>query len=172
MPQPENAPYSPASYAKACEILGESVCRSLGLFVILGTDVDLRPDAAHQEPVVLPHVLLRDVDVLVAKIHELGPVLVVVREVADFDLVDQRVLALVFYLGLHGVGFVRSHKVLGESRVDDSHPGFDGHGLIGRAILPQQVLKDEDRDVGPHLHLADQILTDDLTRKHGCRFSI
>ena len=34
MPQPENAPYSPASYAKACEILGESVCRSLGLFVI------------------------------------------------------------------------------------------------------------------------------------------
>jgi len=34
MPQPENAPYSPASYAKAYEILGESVCRSLGLFVI------------------------------------------------------------------------------------------------------------------------------------------
>lgn len=34
MSQPQNTPYSSSSYGKACELLGESVCKSLGLFVI------------------------------------------------------------------------------------------------------------------------------------------
>ncbi|MGI5868771.1 MAG: glycosyltransferase family 2 protein [Kiritimatiellia bacterium] len=34
MSQSEIAPYSPEAYARACGVLGESVCRSLGLFVI------------------------------------------------------------------------------------------------------------------------------------------
>ena len=54
-----------------------------GLLVVLVPDVDLRPDAAHQQAVVVPQVVLGDVDELVAEVDQFGPVLVVVGEVAD-----------------------------------------------------------------------------------------
>ncbi len=34
MPETQHTPYSSSSYRKACELLGESVCKSLGMFVI------------------------------------------------------------------------------------------------------------------------------------------
>ena len=56
--------------------------------------------------------------------------------------------------------------------VDHPQPGVDGGGVVGRTVLPEQVLQDEDRHVGPDLDLADQILADHLPRKDLCRFLI
>ena len=53
-------------------------------------------------------------------------------------------------------------KFAAERVVDDLQPGVDGGRVVGGAVLPEQVLEDEDRHVGPDLHLADQILADDL----------
>ncbi len=83
----------------------------LGLLVVLVPDVHLCPDAAHQQAVVVPQVVLGDVDVLVAEVHQLGPVLVVVGEVADLDLVDQGVLALVLDQRLGLVRLVGADEV-------------------------------------------------------------
>ena len=144
----------------------------VGFFVVLVLDVHLRPDAAHQQAVVIPQVMFGDVDVLVAEVLQFGPVLVVVGNVADLHLVDERVLALVLD---HRLGFVRlvgPDEVRGQRVVHHLQPGVDGHRVVGGAILPQQVLQDEDRDVGPDLHLADQILADHFARKHRCRFLI
>jgi len=41
----------------------------------------------------------------------------------------------------------RADEVRGQRVVDHLQPGIDGHGVIGGAILPQQVLKDEDRHI-------------------------
>ena len=70
------------------------------------------------------------------------------------------------------VGLVGADEVRGQRVVHHLQSSIDGRYVVGGAVFPQQVFKDEDRDVGPHLHLADQILTDDLARKYGCCFSI
>ena len=138
---------------------------ALGLLVVLVPDVDLRPDAAHQQAVELPQVVLGDVDVLVPEVDQLGPVLVVVGEVADLHLVDEGVLALVLDQRLGLVRLVGPDEVRGDRGVDHPQPGVDGGGVVGGAILAEQVLQDEDRHVGPDLHLADEILADHLARE-------
>ena len=107
----------------------------LGLLVVLVLEVDLRPDAAHQQAVEVPQVVLGDVDVLVPEVDQFGPVLVVVGEVADLDLVDQGVLALVLDERLGLVRLVGPDEVRGERVVDDPQPGVDGGGVVGRAVL-------------------------------------
>ena len=142
------------------------------LFVVLMPDVHLRPDAAHQQAVVVPQVMLGDVDELVAEVHQFGPVLVVVGEVADLHLVDEGVLALVLD---HRLGFVRlvgPDEVRRQRVVDHPQPGVDGRRVVGGTVLAQQVLQDEDRDVGPDLHLADQVLADHFAREDRRRFLI
>ena len=67
----------------------------LGLLVVLVLEVQLRPDATHQQSVVLPKVLLGDVDEFVAEVLEFRPVFVVIRNVADLYLIDECVLTLV-----------------------------------------------------------------------------
>ena len=106
--------------------------------------------------------MLGDVDVLVPEVDQFRPVLVVVGEVADLHLVDERVLALVLDDRLDLVRLVGPDEVRGERVVDHPQPGVDGGRVVGRTVLAEQVLQDEDRDVGPDLDLADQILADDL----------
>ena len=86
-----------------------------GLLVVLVPDVDLRPDPAHQQAVELPQVVLGDVDVLVPEVDQLGPVLVVVGEVADLHLVDEGVLALVLHERLDLVRLVGPDEVRGDA---------------------------------------------------------
>ncbi len=150
----------------------EGAFLALLLLVVLVPDVHLRPDAAHQQSVVVPQVMLRDVDVLVAEVHQLGPMLVVFGEVAHLHLVDEGVLALVLHHRLCLVRFVGPDEVRGQRVVDDPQPGVDSGGVVGGAVFPQEVLKDEDRDVGPDLHLAHQVLADHLARKHRGRLLI
>ena len=59
-----------------------------------------------------------------------------------------------------------------EDHLNTVSAGVDGHWVIGSAILPQQELKDEDWDVGTHLHLANQVLANHFARKHRSSFSI
>ena len=61
----------------------ERASLALLLLVVLVPEVHLCPDPAHQQPVEVPQVMLRDVDVLVAEVDQFGPVLVVVGQVAD-----------------------------------------------------------------------------------------
>ena len=79
--------------------------------VVLMPDVDLCPDPAHQQAVELPEVVLGDVDVLVPEVDQLRPVLVVVGQVTNLDLVDQRVLTLVLDERLDLVGLVGTDEV-------------------------------------------------------------
>src|SRR2546428_11461021 len=46
--------------------------------IILMPDVHLSPDTAHEQPVVISDVVFRDMDIFVAEVDELCPVLVVV----------------------------------------------------------------------------------------------
>ena len=87
-------------------------------------------------------------------------------------LVDEGVLALVLDQRLGLVRLVGPDEVRGERVVDHPQPGVDGGGVVGGAVLPEQVLQDEDRDVGPDLHLADQILADHLAREDRRRFLV
>ena len=59
------------------------------LLVVLEAHVDLRPDAARQEPLEVADVVRRDMDELVAEVVDLGPVVRV--DEADLHLVDERV---------------------------------------------------------------------------------
>ncbi len=142
------------------------------LFVELVAQIDLRPDAAHQQAVVIPHEVFGDVDVLVAEVLQFRPVFVVVGHVADLHFVDEGVLPLVLEQRLGFIRLVGTDEVGRQGVVDHLQTGVDGDGIIGGAVFPQQVLQDEDRDVGSHLHLAHQVLADHLARKHGCRFSV
>src|ERR1019366_7235729 len=63
------------------------------LLVKVVAEIHLRPYAAGQEAVMLANVLVWDVDKLVPEVDELRPVLVVLRHVANFDLVDELVSA-------------------------------------------------------------------------------
>jgi hypothetical protein len=59
------------------------------LLVVLEAHVDLRPDAAHHQALVVAHVVLGDVHVLVAEVGDLGPVVRV--DEAHLHLVDEGV---------------------------------------------------------------------------------
>ena len=100
--------------------------------------------------------------ILVPEVDQFRPVLVVVGQVADLHLVDERVLALVLDHRLDLVRLVGPDEVRGDRGVDDPQPGVDGGGIVGGAILPEQVFQDEDRDVRTDLDLADEILADHL----------
>ena len=69
---------------------------------------------------------------------------------------------LLLHLALRLLGLVRADVVVGQRVVDDLQAHLDGHLVRRRAVLPEQVLQDEDGHVRADLHLADQILADDL----------
>jgi hypothetical protein len=108
---------------------------SAPFLVVLVADVHLSPDAAHQKAVVFADVVLGDMDVLVPEVDQLRPVFVVVGEVADLDLVDERVLDLLLDAGLRLVRLVGADEVVRQGRVDHAEPGVDGGGVVGGAVL-------------------------------------
>ena len=110
--------------------------------------------------------MLGDMDVLVPEVDQFRPVLVVVGQVSNLDLVDERVLALVLDERLDLVGFVGTDEVRGERVVDHPQPGIDCRLVVGCTVLAEQVLQDEDGHVCPDLDLADQILADHLPGKN------
>ena len=133
------------------------------LLVVLEAHVDLRPDAAGEQAVVVAHVAVGDVDVLVAEVGDLGPVARI--DQPHLHLVDEGVPALLLDLALRLRRLVGADVVVGQRLVDDLHPHPDRH-LVGRgAVLPEEVLEHEDGDVRPDLHLADEVLADDLARE-------
>ena len=133
---------------------------ALRLLVVLEAHVDLRPDAARQQPLVVADVLRRDVEELVAEVDGLGPVVGV--DEAHLHLVDEGVLALLLDLALRLRRLVRADVVVRERVVDDLQPHLDRDLVRRGAVLAEQELEDEDRHVRADLHLADQVLADDL----------
>ena len=140
---------------------------SLLRLVVVGVvdEIELAPDAAAEEALVLVDDVLGDVDVLVAEVREVGPELVLARDEPDVDLVDEAVLALPLELRLRLLGLVGSDEVLLQSLVDDLEAGRDRRRVVGRAVLAEQELKDVDGHVGADLDLADEVLADDPARE-------
>src|SRR6266446_8866925 len=60
----------------------------LGILIVQMADVHLRPDTAHEHPVVFADIAFWNVDISMTEIDEFGPVFVVVREVAYLHLID------------------------------------------------------------------------------------
>ena len=138
------------------ELLDPERVFALGLLVVLPAHVDLGPDPARQQPVEIPHVVIGDVDVAVAEVGHLSPVMGVHQ--AHFDLIDEGVAALLLDPALSLLGLVRADVVVGERVVDDLQPHLDRHLVRGCAVFAKQVLEHEDGDIGPDLHLAHQVL--------------
>ncbi len=142
------------------ELLDPERVLAPGLLVVLEAHVDLRPDAAGEKPVEVAHVVVGDVDVLVAEVRDLRPVLGV--DQADLHLVDEGVPAVLLDLALRLGTLVRADVVVGQGVVDHLQPHLDRH-LVGRgAVLPEQVLQHEHRNVRADLDLPHQVLADDL----------
>ena len=133
---------------------------ALRLLVVLEAHVDLRPDAAHHEPLVVADVVLGDVHVLVAEVRDLGPVVRV--DEADLHLVDEGVLAALLDLAWAFIDSSGADVVVRQRVVDDLQPHLDRDLVRRRAVLPEQELEDEDRHVRADLHLAHEVLADHL----------
>jgi hypothetical protein len=129
------------------------------LFVVLEPHVHLRPDAAGEQPVEVTNVVLGDVDVLVAEVGELGPIVGV--DEAHPDLVDERPAASLFDLALGLHRLVRADVVLGEGVVHHLKAHLDRHLVRRRAVFAEQELQDKHRHVRADLHLTDEVFADD-----------
>src|SRR6266705_1513321 len=105
--------------------------------IIVVLKLELGPDSTLKEPVVQPYEPVEDVDVLVPKVGERGPVFVITREEAHCDLIDESMSALLFELRLRLRCFVRGHVALRQSLVDYLEPHPDGRLVRRCAILPQ-----------------------------------
>ena len=130
------------------------------LLVVLEAHVDLRPDAAHEEALVVADVVLGDVHELVAEVGDLGPVVGV--DEAHLHLVDEGVPPAVLHLALRLHRLVGADVVVGERVVDDLQPHLDRHLVRRRAVLAEQELEHEDRHVRADLDLPDEVLAHDL----------
>jgi hypothetical protein len=84
---------------------------ALLLFVVLMSNIHLRPNPAHQQAVVIPQEMFGDVDVLVTEVLQFGPVLVVVGNVSYLNLVDEGVLPLILDHRLRFVGLIGTDEV-------------------------------------------------------------
>src|ERR1700688_390584 len=94
-------PFIGGKLVAACAVFFEVECRKLNrfqtvdpewaaltllLFVVLMSNINLRPNPAHQQSVVIAQEMFGDVDVLVTKVLQFGPVLVVVGNVPYLNL--------------------------------------------------------------------------------------
>jgi hypothetical protein len=136
-----------------------------GLLVgVVPGHVDLCPYAAGEQAIVIADVVLGDVNELVPEVGDLGPVARVGEP--HLHLVDEGVAALLFDTALRLRGLVGTDVVVGKGVVDDLEPHLDRHPVGRRAVLAEEVLQDEHRDIGTDFDLAYQILADDLAREH------
>jgi len=145
----------------------ERATLSFRRLVVLVPQIDLGPDSAHQEAVEVPQEPIRDMDELVSKVLQLGPVLVVVRDIPHLNLVDEGVVAFVLDHRLSLVGLVRSDKVRGDGVIHHPEPGLDSYRVIGCTVFAEQVFEHEDRDTRPDLHLSHEVLANHLACKDG-----
>src|SRR5262249_22970061 len=98
----------------------------LRLVIILMTNLDLRPDPANQQPIEFSDKAIWDMDIFVSETHSLGPIFVVLGQVAHFDLVDEGVSPFFFDPCLRLIGLLRPHKALRQSVVYHTQPSVDG----------------------------------------------
>lgn len=135
-------------------------------------DFQLSPDPSHEQPVILPDIGFRDVNVAVAEIDEVSPILVIMGVIVDLHLVDEGMTSLLPYIGLGLVGFVRPHEIFRQSGMNDPHSSLDGQRVVRGAVFSQHVFQDEDGNVGPDFDFRHQVLADHLSPKDGRDFSI
>jgi hypothetical protein len=122
--------------------------------------VDLRPDAAGQQPLIVADIVRRDVDELAAEIVHFGPVIGIDQPYAN--LVDESPAPLLLDLALGAHRLVGADVVVGQGVVDHLQAHLDRH-VVGRgAIFSEQELQHEHRDIGADLHATHQILAHHL----------
>ena len=83
----------------------------------------------------------------------------------DAHLVDDLVGALLADQRLDLLGFVGAHEVLGEDALHRLQALRDDLLVLGRAVVAEQVLQHEDRDVRALLHQLREVLANDLSRE-------
>ena len=161
---------SPADAAVLLEVEGRDLDRrqlvdpervlALRLLVVLEAHVDLRPDAAHQQPLVVAHVLVGMWRNLLPKLYSLGPVVGV--DEPNLHLVDEGVFPVLLDLALRLRRLVGPDVVVGERVVDDLQSHLDRDLVRRGAVLAEQELEHEDGNVRADLDLADEVLAHDL----------
>ena len=123
------------------ELLDPERILPAGLFVILEAHLDLGPDPAGEEPVVLSDVSVRNPNLAVPEVHCLGPVQAI--DQLHLDLVDEGVAPVLLDLALCLVRLIRTDVVVREGVIDDLQAHLDGRLVRRGAVLPEQVLKDK-----------------------------
>jgi hypothetical protein len=114
--------------------------------------------------------LVGDVEVTVPEVRHLRPVLLF--QYPDPHLVYEGGLAAVLEVVLGLVGFVGPDEVIGYGTVDHAQADLDGGGIVGGAVLADEVLEDVNGDVRPHFDLAHEVLSDDLPSEDVVDFSV
>lgn len=135
------------------------------LLIILVANLNLRPNAPHQEPVEIAGVSVRDMEILVAEVDALGPVFVILGNVADLDLVNEGVPLLFLDQGLRLVGLLGPDEIVRERAVYDPQSGVNGGRVIRGAILAEQVFQDEHGHIGADFDFSHQVFADNLARE-------
>src|SRR5262249_17469527 len=126
---------------------------------------DLRPDAAHQQPIVAAELALVDVDVVDVQVRQMRPVLVVCLDERRADLVDNLVGRVLLDEALDALPFVWLHLLLGDRVPDELKPLADDLVVCRGAVLPEEELDHERRHAERAAHAAQEILANHKTRK-------
>ena len=129
--------------------------------------LDVRPDAAGQNALVLLDHPLVDMDLVEAGRGKLGPVLtaLVLLVEGDGDEVDQFHHAMLPQARLDKLVLVGPDDPLGDRALDEVKPLFYLVVLGRRAVLAKEVLEHVDRDREAHLQFMDEVLADDPARE-------
>ncbi|MNQ98745.1 hypothetical protein D3C85_1144500 [compost metagenome] len=118
----------------------------------------LGPNATFKQSIVVAVELLADRNPLRVEVFQRCPVTLLFLDIAHVNLVDEPVFALSGNLGLSGIGFIRANVILLQGRQHCLHTGIHLRLIITGAILSEQKLQDERRDVGAFLDPMQQIL--------------
>jgi hypothetical protein len=123
--------------------------------------IDLGPDPALEQAVVLAVEALGDVDLAVAEVVHRRPVLPLARDEADLDPIDEAVAAVALDERLGLVRLVVAEVVPTERVLDRLDPEPDLLLIVRGAVPPEQVLEDVAGHVLAALDLVEEVFPND-----------
>ena len=161
------------------------VCLLLILFIVSFKahilNFDDTPNAANQELFIVNHEVRRDFEGIHSQVRKLGNVLILTIVKNNRDLIDYRILPILFYLGFDILALVWANIVFAQNSLDLAKAGFNSILIIGSAIHSKQVFQNicgnirslfhQSREVFSH-YLAREIIQDfDIKFRHRCEAS-
>src|SRR5260370_7984621 len=92
------------------ELINPEWILALRLFVVFEAHVELRPDTAHQQPLIVSYIMRRDVEKLATEVNPLCPVVGV--DEAYLHLIDEGEFSVFLHLPLTLSRFIRPYVFL------------------------------------------------------------